>query len=526
MKFTPKIWLFVILTFLSFLSLFVTVSPFGITFLQKGVLVSSVDKDSIVYEDGLRPDMVIVSINGNTVSNLDNYQELILPYTHLGENETIRTEIGVRGLDTPIIGLYGSELFDDVNVEKMPTSKLSTGLDLQGGARAFVRVKGNVTASDIDDVISVLDNRLNTYGLTDMSIYKIASEGDEILIGIEIAGSSPDELKSLISEQGHFEAKIGNETVFIGGDKDVTYVARSGEGVGVRECDSVSDGAFCNFAFTISLSPTAADKFANATKDLEIIGDYLSENITFYIDNVETSALRISSDLRGSAQTTISISGSGAGVDQQSAFVSAETEMKKLQTILITGSLPFDLEVVKIDRISPNLGENFTKRILLAGLIAFIGVMMFVTLRYKKVKLSLFLIFGSFAEILMTLGIACLINWNLDLSSIAGIIAAIGTGIDSEIIILDESVSSNSNKNESIKQRIKRALFMITTAFSTTFVALLPLTGLLGFLGIGAASAGMLKGFAVTTIIGICIGVFISRPAFVDITKQLKGDDK
>ena len=44
--------------------------------------------------------------------------------------------------------------------------------------------------------------------------------------------------------------------------------------------------------------------------------------------------------------------------------------MKQLQTILITGSLPYKLEIVKIDKISSNLGEEFTKQILLAGLFA------------------------------------------------------------------------------------------------------------------------------------------------------------
>jgi preprotein translocase subunit SecD len=41
--------------------------------------------------------------------------------------------------------------------------------------------------------------------------------------------------------------------------------------------------------------------------------------------------------------------------------------MKKLQTIMITGSLPFKLEIVKIDKISPLLGEHFVKAILLGG---------------------------------------------------------------------------------------------------------------------------------------------------------------
>ena len=356
--------------------------------------------------------------------------------------------------------------------------------------------------------------------------------GDEILIGIEIAGSSPDELENLIEEQGMFEAKIANETIFIGGDEDITHVSRTGEQAMVYNCQDSSDASYCEFTFQISLSAAAADKFAEVTSNISTIdncnpkiqtdGCYLTEEIVFFIDGVNVSSLRISGSLKGRPETTISIQGSGTGANQQEAYDNAEYEMNKLQTVLITGSLPQELEIVKIDVISPNLGEQFSKQILIAGLFAIIAITLFTFVRYRKPKISLAIILVSFSEVLIILGIASLINWNLDLPSIAGIIATIGTGIDSQIIILDES----RIKGESVKQRIKKSLFIITTAFTTTLLALLPLTGILGFLGIGAASAGLLKGFAITTIIGSLVGVLISRPAFADISRQLHEKDE
>jgi preprotein translocase subunit SecD len=49
-------------------------------------------------------------------------------------------------------------------------------------------------------------------------------------------------------------------------------------------------------------------------------------------------------------------------------------------------------------------------------------------------------------------------------------------------------------------------------AYFTTFVAMLPLM---------KAGAGLLKGFAITTIIGISVGVFITRPAFAAVVEIL-----
>ena len=96
--------------------------------------------------------------------------------------------------------------------------------------------------------------------------------------------------------------------------------------------------------------------------------------------------------------------------------------------------------------------------------------------------------------------------------AIAGIIAAIGTGVDSQIIILDESQMSQIL---SLKQRIKNALFIILGTYFTTLFALSPLYW---------AGGGLLKGFVITTIIGISAGVFITRPAFAEIVKKILKD--
>ena len=106
------------------------------------------------------------------------------------------------------------------------------------------------------------------------------------------------------------------------------------------------------------------------------------------------------------------------------------------------------------------------------------------------------------------MGVAALIKWNLDLPSIVGILVMIGTGVDQQIIILDESKSSST----SMKEKLKGALFIVVSCFFTVVCSLLPLFW---------AGAGLLKGFAVTTLIGLTIGVLITRPAFADILKLL-----
>jgi preprotein translocase subunit SecD len=155
------------------------------------------------------------------------------------------------------------------------------------------------------------------------------------------------------------------------------------------------------------------------------------------------------------------------------------------------------------------LGKEFTKNILLLGLVVFFIVSLLIFIKYRNIQITLSVVLTMFSEAVITLGIASLLSWNLDAPGIAGIIAGIGTGVNDQIVILDESVSE---KNTSLKMRIKRALFIVVGAFFTIFAAMLPLFW---------AGAGLLEGFAFTTIIGITTGILITRPAFTEMVRRI-----
>lgn len=517
MKISLRVWILIIFVLFSLIAIF-SIPP---TFLQKGVLVKSVEQNSSLVTAGIKTGDIITSINGVKITSIADYEKAILIFS---DNQSHKMDIKTNSLE--IIDLFGPEIINEIAVDKLPFSKIKTGLDIQGGARAMVTGDNYaLTDSELNDLISISQERLNLYGLSDVNIRRASDlSGNKFMI-VEIAGSSPSDLENLIAKQGKFDAKIGNDTAFSGGSKDITYVGRTGQDAGIYDCFTTSSGEqACTFRFTIYLSEEAAQRQADLTANMPLNlttgGKYLEKPLDLYLDGQKLDSLNIGADLKGKVATQIQISGSGTGKTKQDAITAANANMKKLQTILITGSLPFKLKIVKIDKISPLLGDSFVKTILIGGLFAIVAVSIIILARYRKIKLSLALLMTSFSEIVIILGVAALIKWNLDMPSIAGIIATIGTGVDSQIVILDES----RFKAESLALRIKKALFIIFTSFATAAVSLLPLTGTLGFMGIGAAGAGLLKGFAVTTLIGISAGVFITRPAFADIAKHLEED--
>jgi len=213
--------------------------------------------------------------------------------------------------------------------------------------------------------------------------------------------------------------------------------------------------------------------------------------------------------------TDISISGSGAGKTQSDAMGNALENMRRLQTILITGSLPVKLNIVQTSNISPQVGDTFLKNSLLVGVLALLSVAVVIFIRYHHWQVSLPMLFTGLGEIVLILGFAALVGWNLDMAGIAGIIVSIGTGVNHQIVIADETLHGERERLD-WKRRLKAAMFIILSAYVTVTAAMIPL--LFG-------GAGLLKGFALTTIAGFSFGVFISRPAFAAIVEVLLGDE-
>ncbi|MBI4210761.1 MAG: hypothetical protein HY544_04620 [Candidatus Diapherotrites archaeon] len=191
----------------------------------------------------------------------------------------------------------------------------------------------------------------------------------------------------------------------------------------------------------------------------------------------------------------------------------AERELKGTAVLLETGSLPVGIRSISKETISPLLGKEFLNVTLIIGLLALVVVSLVVFLRYRNIGLVVPIIVTCASEIIIILGVAAGLlfgtRFTLDLSSIAGILAAIGTGVDHQVIITDELSKGDQGVADttSYSARIKKALFIIVAAAATAIVTMLPLL-------IFSTGFGKLRGFAIATVLGALIGVLITRPAF------------
>lgn len=494
------------------LILFILGSYFAINpkFETEGVLIANVETNSSAEINGVRAGETLLVIDNTqikTIQDFNNYLQNLQPnkiikistdknsYTFLTEQKDNLTSIGIT-------------------VDKIPTSNLKQGLDLVGGVRVLLKPEEKLSDSQFSDLISITQKRLNVYGLRDINVKQVADfEGNKFLL-VELAGTTQQEAIKLISQQGKFEAKIGNESIFAG--PDIKQVIRSTqEGAGIRTCNPSGDVWSCQFEFPIVISLEAAEKHAQVTSQLEEISvgaeTYLSQKLDLYLDDELVESLYISASLKGQEATSFVIQGPGTGKIKQEAFNNALENMKKFQTILVTGSLPVKLSMEKIDVISPALGKEFLKTAIIALVAAIIAVGIIIAIRYRKAKIALPVMLTSLSEIFIIFGIAALIKQNIDLAAIAGILATVGTGVDAQLVITDE-VLGGKEQIYGWAERLKRAFFIIMGSYLTVIAAMIPLL---------AIGAGLLKGFAIVTIIGVSIGVFITRPAYAKIIEVL-----
>jgi len=192
----------------------------------------------------------------------------------------------------------------------------------------------------------------------------------------------------------------------------------------------------------------------------------------------------------------------------------AQASLNDLTVLLESGSLSVPVDSVSRETISPLLGEDFLVNVALIGIVALVVVSLVIFVRYRVIKLTIPIVFTGLSEVILILGFASMIGWALDLAAVAGILTAVGSGVDDQIIITDELVRDRKEVETSLLRRIQRAFFIIVATASTVIATMAPIF----FLGMGL---GKLVGFAFTTISGVLIGVFITRPAFGEIAKRI-----
>ena len=413
----------------------------------------------------------------------------------------------------------------EVTAEGVSTDELAAALDAAGyGFADDSTVREGVTETTRQEVVRILENKINEAGLSGGTVQEVTTAQGDNFILVEAPNQDASSVRGLVSERG----TVVIEAYYAAGDGNYTRetVLQQEDFQSIGTAQDGSSGPYV----PVTVSEPIAPEFQQSMRDTGLAqqggtrctyqADATSTEpcLLLVVNGEVTNAFGMSPGLADSLRT-----GEWAGNPVFQLQTTNVSEAQEVSINLRAGALPAQLDFSEesggtTSFISPSQGADFRTNSLITGIIAVLAVSATVFVRYKDVRVAAPMVVTALSEVVILLGFAAGIGYPLDLSVIAGFIAVIGTGVDDLIIIADEVMAEGEiNSRRVFQSRFRKAFWVIGAAAATTIIAMSPLAVL---------SLGDLQGFAIFTILGVLVGVLITRPAYGDILRSLTTIDR
>ena len=379
------------------------------------------------------------------------------------------------------------------------------GIDIRGGVDVtFMPADGyDATEEQMDAAESVIQQRLVNLNITDSEVY-VDYNKDRIIVRFPWKETetefNPETAIQEIGATAHLTFRKGNtpngEVVLEGKD-----VEKASAGYG-----SASEGAPSEYYISLKLKESGRKAFAEATTELAPTRG----QIGIWMDNTLLSAPQVNAAIvNGEAVIT-------GNFDEQSVITMANQ--------INSGALPFALTAGSYSTISPSLGSQSLEAMVLAGIIAYVLIIVFMTLMYRLPGFiaSIALLGQTAATLAFVSGYFPVFNsFTLTLPGIAGIILAIGMGVDANVITAErirEELATGKTLDGALNSGFARGLAPIIDGNVTIVIVACVLMGAFGptdgffaklfspiFFAFGPSTAGTIYSFGFTLLVGVLL---------------------
>lgn len=432
----------------------------------------------------------------------------------------------------------------NIEVPQFLQKPFKLGLDLQGGVYLLYQadlsqIEKDNQESSIEGLRDIMERRVNPLGVQE-PIVQLQKAGDNYRLMVELAGiEDPQEVIGIIDkptnlefrEEMSFEEKM--EVINMIPMEEVEKMIENlkletGEDITKEDLTKYIPlynqtdltGRYLKKA-QIQFDQTAYEPMVAIEFDSE--GAKLFEELTrknwhkplaIFIDNQLISSPIVGRD--DSAEEGC-ISGGKAVISGGFAL----DEAKQLAQNLNAGALPVPIELISAQSIGPSLGKISIEKSIIAGMIGFLLVILFMIVIYRFS--GLLAIISLFAYIIILLSLFKFASITLTLSGIAGFILSLGMAVDANILIFERLKEEVEN---SIDDKAEISLGRnIDSAFSRAFTAIRDgnLTTLIICVILFLVASGFVQGFALTLGIGILISMFSAMVITKLFMKTLAG---
>jgi SecD/SecF fusion protein len=402
--------------------------------------------------------------------------------------------------------------------------QMKLGLDISGGVTVVMEAKDTAGKEPaelkklMEQTLNVIERRVNPDGVGET---ELRIEGDN-RIRVQLPGyKNPDDAIALIGQTAKLQFLLADGTEALTGS-DIKNSA--------VQPDSQRGG----YVVTLEFTADGQKKFFEATTKASS-GEIAEEDLLKGADGevakteegyaVQPKAIIIKLD-----DQIISAPNADNPIDSSDAEITGnftQKEAAELSMLIRGGALPLDLEVGEVSKVGASSGLGALQNSILAGIIGIILVfiLMIGLYRIMGVAASIALVF----YIPLLLWSMVLLRGALTLPGMAGIILSIGMAVDANVIIfarIKEEVGEGKTLRVASHTGFRKALTTIIDSQLTTLIASIVLYQF---------GTGPVKGFALTLMIGIVIGIisalgvaqiymnafisskFLSRPALMGV---------
>lgn len=374
---------------------------------------------------------------------------------------------------------------------------LKYGLDLAGGTHlVFQAETKQIPPEDrnkaIESAKNIIERRINFFGISEPNI-QTAKSGDDYRVIVELPGiQNINEAIDLIGqtaqlnfrEEGTGSAKVATPSAFnyFG---FITPTKLTGKHL--KRAEVSFDQSTGKPEVSLEFNDEGAKLFEEITRR------NVGKQVAIFLDEIIVSAPKVNEVIAGGkARITGDFS---------------LNEAKKLAIQLNAGALPVPIKVIEQKTIGPTLGKESLEKSIRAGFIGSLMILLFMWGLYGRLGIIAniaLIIYG-----LLTLAIYRLTPITLTLPGIAGFILSVGMAVDANILIFErfkEEIRSQKPWKVAIELAFGRAWDSIKDANICTIITALVLLNPMNFSFLN--TSGMVRGFALTLLIGVFCSLF------------------
>ena len=395
---------------------------------------------------------------------------------------------------------------DTTIFEKNTAARL--GLDLQGGLQVLLEADlpetTPIDSGELETARSIVENRTNALGVSE-NLIQVA--GDRRIVGEFPGAEDADAILDIIQQTGllefvdtgDFNPEPGTilQTDYGVAPTNSETTTEEGETAAVVYHTLMTGGDLRSVA--ISQNQFGSDYSIDFTLSAEgatIFGQHTAANIGKFV-TITLDKQVISSPVISNAIPD--------GVGSISGNFTADSA-NALAVQLRYGSLPIPLKVVETRIIGPTLGEDSLQRSLIAGLIGFAIVILFMGIYYRMPGITANISILMYAVILFA--VFKLIGVTMTLPGIAGIMLSTGSALDANILVF-ERFKEELRSGRPMRQAFDQAWNRAWPSIRDSNIAALITSAILFWFG-NTFGATIVKGFSLTLAIGVVISLFSS----------------